>query len=519
MTYSKWSCGGVKQRAPSSSSPRVSSQKPASIDEGELVVSVRSYNRPAMLRRLLERLRFVVSPRLRVFVFDDHSTQNMSSPATLCRKLGWPWHRYPRRHGKPLAWKMFNHMFSVVKSVPDWSMALFLDDDCLPCDDFLKRISEVWSSIRDRRKAALTLIVTGRRGRGPCWTSVRPSRAGPAAWKTQWLDQAFLLTREALEEIDWELEPIDPIRWLKDPRSSTGVGMQLSCHLHRAQYGLFQSERSLVVHLLCESMMNPEERRVHRLEAVGFVDGASSASRLMWPGRREASLASIPGRVRSLEMVVGALLPQVDLLRVFLNGYSGVPDFLRRDGIEVATSADHGDLGDVGKFFWCRGSNGYQLTCDDDLFYAPDYVPALVRAIERYHRKAAVGVHGVVLRSQMSSYFKDRKIVHFGTGLERDRPVHLLGTGTVAFHSSALRLRREDFEKRNMADVWFALACQRQRVPRVAVARKKGWMRPLKTSGPTIYDTSRKDDSPLTEAIRRLWPWELLGPAELVTEG
>ena len=47
------------------------------------------------------------------------------------------------------------------------------------------------------------------------------------------------------------------------------------------------------------------------------------------------SLASIPTREWVLEKVVQRLLPQVDALNVFLNGWDHVPAFLQMDGICV----------------------------------------------------------------------------------------------------------------------------------------------------------------------------------------
>ena len=137
-----------------------------------------------------------------------------------------------------------------------------------------------------------------------------------------------------------------------------------------------------------------------------------------------------------------------------------------------------------------------------------------VSAIERYGRRAVVGLHGVLLSGKIKSYFSSRKVKHFANPLAEDCPVHLLGTGTVGYHHSTLRVRPDDFEKPNMADVWFALLCQQQGVPRVAVARKGRWLAPLKTGGPSIYDRTKGDQQHVTEALRRGEPWKLMVPTK-----
>lgn len=228
----------------------------------------------------------------------------------------------------------------------------------------------------------------------------------------------------------------------------------------------------------------------------------------------EASLASIPSRVDTLRQVVESLLPQVDLLRVFLNGYDEVPSFLKAPEIVVARSQDHGDGGDAGKFHWCEDARGYQLICDDDLAYPHDYTVRMVEAIERHDRQAVVGLHGVILREPMLSYYKDRHTQHFRSRVVKPGAVHLLGTGCMAYHASAVEVRRADFELPNMADIWMGLLCQKQHVPMVLVVREEEWVTPLETQGGTIYDTHRNSDAPQTEAVMRIWPWRTFPPSK-----
>jgi hypothetical protein len=218
-----------------------------------------------------------------------------------------------------------------------------------------------------------------------------------------------------------------------------------------------------------------------------------------------ASLASVAGREDSLQQVVERLLPQVDVLRVYLNRYAEVPGFLRRARVEVCRSQEHGDRGDAGKFFWADDhSPGYRLTCDDDLVYPEDYVVRMLAAVERYDRRTVIGLHGVLLKQPLRGYYvpEDRGVLRFPVEQAADRCVHVLGTGTVAYHTSGIRLRRRDFQARNMADVWLAAQAQVQRVPLVAIARPRGWVRQSEheqTERDSIYRHSAGRDGSIAD--------------------
>jgi FkbM family methyltransferase len=216
------------------------------------------------------------------------------------------------------------------------------------------------------------------------------------------------------------------------------------------------------------------------MRTVRFVDGDDAAAALaIAPPLVCASVASVPGRERGLAEVVGALLPQVDRLCVYLNGYEHVPSFLDAAKVRVVRSQESGDRGDGGKFFWAERSAGFAVVCDDDLRYPADYVARLVAGIERYQRRAIVGFHGAVLDDEFLSYYRSRRLYHFASALRRDTPVHVLGTGAAGYHHSALAVSARDFLVPDVADVSFALLGQRQRVPFVCLEHERGWLQEL----------------------------------------
>lgn len=190
--------------------------------------------------------------------------------------------------------------------------------------------------------------------------------------------------------------------------------------------------------------------------------------------KKFAGLAAIPSREMALRRVVNSLLHQVDQLGVYLNGWSYIPDFLKHPRITVAMSQEHGDLGDAGKFFWVNDFKGYYFSCDDDLVYPEDYIQRIIEKIEHYDYKAVIGWHGSVVSDSFKDYYdsKDRRVFSYSAGRPFDLDVHILGTGVLGFHSSTIKVSLKDFERPNMADIFFARLGQEQRVRFVVMEHK-----------------------------------------------
>lgn len=232
-----------------------------------------------------------------------------------------------------------------------------------------------------------------------------------------------------------------------------------------------------------------------------------------------ASMASIPQRRPMLADAVASLLLQCDRVRVFLNNYPDVPDFLNHPRIDVRRSQDWDDKGDAGKFGWIDvlEEPGYRIIVDDDLIFPPDFARESVAGLRRYGNHAFVALHGVLLRQPVSRYYDpaSRNAFHFANALTRDRTVHVLGTNAFCYHSPLLKLRWSDFAHRNMADIFVAEYAQRHAIPMIALARPRNWVLQNKLEGgfETIYDNSLKgtrsrfDSSLVQDAlVKHAWP-------------
>ncbi|MDX9856115.1 MAG: glycosyltransferase [Candidatus Moranbacteria bacterium] len=226
-----------------------------------------------------------------------------------------------------------------------------------------------------------------------------------------------------------------------------------------------------------------------------------------------ASMASFPARKEYLKKVVEKILPQVDQLNIYLNEYDDAPDFLNNKKINISLGKKElGDIRDNGKFFFANDIiNGYHFTIDDDLNYPNDYVNKMIAKLESYDNKGVVGLHGVILSKNITNFFKDRKVFNFSRELKRDIYVNLLGTGTIAYHTSILpRINFSNFETTGMVDLWFAIECRKNKIPMIAIARKDNWLKELNHDTPALWEEFKNNDKVQTSIAKRYEPWSVI---------
>jgi hypothetical protein len=138
----------------------------------------------------------------------------------------------------------------------------------------------------------------------------------------------------------------------------------------------------------------------------------------------------------------------------------------------------------------------------------------MIEALVKFQNKAIVGVHGYVLNfPNVRNIYKDRNLTHYRNHLTAFRNVHVAGTGTVAFHTDAIKLSLADFPRPNMADVWLSLAAQKQKVPIYLVPRCPAWLKdvPEALRMESIYSKSkgRSHGEFQTQTINQYKSWRL----------
>jgi len=227
------------------------------------------------------------------------------------------------------------------------------------------------------------------------------------------------------------------------------------------------------------------------------------------------TVCSLPERVRGLLKVVNDLLPQCDILNVFLAGYDVLPDAeaLQSPKINLVHCSKDQDRGTREKFSFLEGFNGYYITCDDDIHYPPNYVEELVRGIERHRRAALVSFHGSIIKNHpVKNFFKERTCFHFRRDLPEDCEVDVTSNVTAGFHTDTLELTDKDFEcERKIDDILVSMAAIRQDVDRIVLKHPGEWIMPnpdVEHLG-GLYDIYSKGDGDpvIAEKVNSItWP-------------
>jgi glycosyltransferase involved in cell wall biosynthesis len=185
-----------------------------------------------------------------------------------------------------------------------------------------------------------------------------------------------------------------------------------------------------------------------------------------------ATIATIPDRLDTLVMTINSILPQVDELRIYLNDFPKIPPFLIHPKIKLQQSDISGSLADNGKFFW-EDIEGYHFPLDDDILYPHNYVEVMINMIKKYHYSSIIGVHGIIINQN------SRTVYIFSEKLDADKFVNILGTGTMAYHTSTFRLDLHRVNEKGMIDIFVGIQAMEKKVPLIAIERPENWLADL----------------------------------------
>ena len=440
---------------------------PAETYPSRIHMMVNSYNRPDLLDLLLTDVKKNKSNHeISVYVYDDASTISYDEVLNKHKDLNIAYKKLDKNHGKREYWQVVNHGF-MDAMVSKAHFFIKLDDDVRLVNGFFDKCISYWNNIPDPRKICINPLLDDLRKGKAVWTGKNPKEVthGPYTyWNSGWVDMMFFCERRFFEELNFKITPICKSRWARDSSRSSGVGAQISERLTGVGLSMYQPGSTLVTHKDHQSQMHGNLRKQEPI-----VSTATQNNIII-------SMACVKERMGTLKKVVNSLTSQCDHLNVYLNDFEEVPKFLSKKNITIFDGKKLGDIGDIGKFY-APQANGYIFTVDDDLIYPPDYVSTMINKIEQYNRKCCVGVHGVILNTPMVNYYKSRKCFHYKMAQAQDIGVHVLGTGTLAYHSDTIQVCKEHFSSPNMADIWFAILAQKKKVGLKCVARPAGWIK------------------------------------------
>jgi len=220
-----------------------------------------------------------------------------------------------------------------------------------------------------------------------------------------------------------------------------------------------------------------------------------------------AGMATQPTRSHTAPLAIRRLLPQVDLLILHLDGFGWVPEWAIHPKILVDSFTDRSPLGAEGKLIAHEygAPNDLILVVDDDVCLPRDIVGRIIKELDSLPGKSVVGVHGSVLRRDLTSYVRDREVTHLHQRLGNLKQVDVVSTCVAGYYRRNFNPNFRSWEHKNMVDLQFAIDAQVQNVSPWLLPRKKNWVRFYEEKQPdSIYLKLTEDDITQTVLARQL---------------
>lgn len=192
-----------------------------------------------------------------------------------------------------------------------------------------------------------------------------------------------------------------------------------------------------------------------------------------------ASIATHAGREKSLLMTLRSIRDYVDEIWVHENG---ICDLKKCHPYMDYITCYEEDLADNGKFYPLRdnypsSSGDYFLTMDDDLWYAPDYVPYMIEAIDT--NKCIVTHHGRKLLGLGLHYYRGHdctRCLDFNGELKE---IDVAGTGVTGFNTAYFYPRIWDSPDLRMSDLVFSLEAAKQEKKIMVLPHREGLIKQI----------------------------------------
>ncbi len=208
-------------------------------------------------------------------------------------------------------------------------------------------------------------------------------------------------------------------------------------------------------------------------------------------------LATIPDREELLKVVLSSIIPYVDHTFIALNGYNHAPSWLEEFKTVTYKVFDN-SRGDANKFAFINEVSGLVLVTDDDLTWSPKAINLLQQKVAQY--KCPCSFHGKLYRPPIKSFKSINENYRCLNTVVGDHLINVVGTGTLMFDTSMVKVSMKDFPYPNMADILFSRICAFQGVSLMAVEHRAGIVGYLYPKS-TIWGNT-KDYTPHTNILK-----------------
>lgn len=472
----------------------------------DIYIAITTHNRPEEFQLLIEDImREASGKNVHIHVYDDASSTQYTDPAKYHVTT------YRNNHGKKGYWSVIN---DAMRDAEKWKFKYFFlfQDDCRLSRNFFDLAMQEYEAIEDKDKATLCTFTPQTVYERYMWSTKRAediTYGDTLFLKCNYVDCIFMCPQETLRLLEYTVEPI-PLTRFKNEVISSGVGQQLTSRLSGLSKNMYATWSSLISSHSNESKMNKKERKKNPLSPlIREQKHPHTLTALLTASNEKVTvgIASIKRREKFLEKTVQSLIDQVDEMHLYLNDYDQVPDFVKNNNkIVFHMGKIYKDRGDTGKFYDIdKVKEGYYFSCDDDIIYPKDYIQKTVDFLSSVDNRVIATYHGVILKEgKLHNYYRDRKQISFNLFQRNPVPVHIGGTGVMAFYIKTFRPDIKDFEYPNMADIWVGIQAQSKKVPIICAPRSTHWIKsqavPVEE---TIYGSKKNHD--IQTEVLNIW--------------
>lgn len=210
------------------------------------------------------------------------------------------------------------------------------------------------------------------------------------------------------------------------------------------------------------------------------------------------SIATMPTRAETFSVALKNILPQVDKLFVFLDGFDAIPDIIRDEPkCHITQLAAEEGLHASSRFLAPHlfGSEAVVVIFDDDILYPDNYVSTIKTALSKHGESSVVGFHAAIFLPPHNSYARDKINIGFLMRLDDQPIVHTLGCGTAAFLSSVFCPNPRHWKHHFMDDLYIAIEALKSGLSMIALTREANWLGALAENQPdSIWRSTQKND-------------------------
>lgn len=224
------------------------------------------------------------------------------------------------------------------------------------------------------------------------------------------------------------------------------------------------------------------------------------------------NFATYPARKEYLGRTIKKLLSikLVDKIRVYLNEYTEVPEFLINDRIEYVIGLEN--IKDTGKFYWMeQAEDEYYFTADDDLEYTEEYILKHIELCNEYNGESIISLHGKVLNEHPKGFTDIKEGFHFAEYLGKNKQINLPGTGVMLTDTSKIKIPLDFFKYHGMTDIYVGLFCQQNKIKCFCRKHSENELSLIYKGKDTLWNKQLQLKPQQDEVLQSIDKWVLIG--------